>query len=137
MTISRCLLEDGCKINSSASEGVIVDKVQCSILFVGPALYLQLLAQQFLHELRIGLPSRRPHHLTHQKLYGVVVAALDFFDGVGMRGDHLGYCLVEFAAVGDLPEAERGDYLGRRAALFPQLAKDFAGRVLVDRALFD
>ena len=85
----------------------------------------------------MAFPRVAPHHLTHQKLYGVVVAALDFFDGVGMRGDHLGYCLVEFAAVGDLPEAARGDDPGGRAALFPQLAKDFAGRVLVDRALFD
>ena len=90
-----------------------------------------------MHELRIGLPSRRPHHLTHQKLHGVVIAVLDFFDGVGMCGDHLGYRLVEFPAVGDLPEAACGDDLGGRAALFPQLAKDCAGRVLVDRAPFD
>ena len=93
--------------------------------------------QQFLHELGVGLAPRRPHYLTHQKLHGVVVASLDFFDGVGMRGDYLGYCLVEFASIGDLPEAAGGDHLGGRAALFPQLAKDFAGRVLVDRALFD
>ena len=124
------------------SEDVVVDKEQysTSLRCAGtrwPVLYLQLLSQQFLYELRVGLPPRRPHHLTHQKLHGVVIAALDFFDNVGMRGDHFGHGLVEFPAIGDLSEAARGDNLGGRAALLPQLAKDFAGRVLVDSALFE
>src|SRR5262249_18920146 len=96
----------------------------------------ELLPQQLVDDLWVGLAARRPHHLTHEPTEQGGLG-LDSRYLVGMAGNHGSDGLIDDGAICDLAQAALLNDLRRVAALAPDRIEHILGDLAGDGARGD